>query len=914
MKYELFDYQEAAKATLLRSLLTMAKAYEEDVEERGAVVLAAPTGAGKTVIATAVIESALDGDETTPGIENSTFLWVTDDPSLNKQTLNKMMAASSGLNLNRLIAIENDFQQETLDAGRVYFLNIQKLGSSAHLSKSGVDGRKYSLWDTIANTIRDRPYGFVVVVDEAHRGLSTAKDTRDTIVSRIIGGNAGDQPEVPVVWGISAVPRRFREAMAQRGRTVKSHTVAIEDVRASGLLKDQIILGHTKGIHAAESTLLRHAVEKIREYEARWAAYCRENGDPRVDPILVVQVEDKPSPKSLGELVGTVLEEWPGISPRNIVHTFASHAAEPAGAHKVEYCPPEDIQDRQDVRVVLCKTAITTGWDCPRAEVLVSMRVANDADLITQIMGRMVRTPLARRILTDETLNTVHCILPKFDERAVELIAKQFERGDDGGLAGGTKVVLKPMQLTRNPLLHPSADDAAREPEPADQVEEESNPPKDNGTFWLEQQADQPGPDNDPSLSGDKVGNLVPNQRPRNPANEEGASLFDGSLPTQHVTAQGEQSVFGLLESLPSYTIPRRIRRSGVSRLSALAALLAEKHDGKAIEATAISQARNELLAVIDTRRMNLETKGELAERLDTVAKTRLYERAVTYGSPTEDPQQRQTTIELDVRGIQILMDKAKRLLPEGLATAFVDRLAATDDDVTDAMITTIAVAQDPELPSQIEDRASYICAQWLQKYSSAITRLSAADQEKFDRIRRESDRPLLTTLSLSTSRTEDAEGSEWERHVLSDAAGKFKARFFDWEEHVLREELRHDAVAWYRNPPGGRHSLQIPYVGIDGIRGMTPDFIFIHKVQGSLRASLIDPHGTYLADAVPKLKGLTDYADMHGTEFHRIQSIAKVDGKYRMLNHQDPATREAVREYEGIDAGEVFRMYGTDY
>jgi len=44
-----------------------------------------------------VVEASLDGDESTPGIDDATFLWVTDDPSLNRQTLQKMMAASSAL-------------------------------------------------------------------------------------------------------------------------------------------------------------------------------------------------------------------------------------------------------------------------------------------------------------------------------------------------------------------------------------------------------------------------------------------------------------------------------------------------------------------------------------------------------------------------------------------------------------------------------------------------------------------------------------------------------------------------------------------------------------------------------------------------------------------------------------------------
>ena len=267
MKYELFDYQEAAVAAISKHLIRAARDHDEDPDERAAVVLAAPTGAGKTVIATGVIEASLDGDEATPGVKDATFLWVTDDPSLNRQTLQKMLDSSSDIKLNRLTIIESDFDEEVFAPGRVYFLNIQKLSANATLSKSRIDGRTFSLWETIANTIVQRPHGFVVVVDEAHRGTTTAAASgrsRETIVSQIIGGGATGRPTAPIVWGISATPRRFLGAMAEAGRTTKQHSVRIEDVRVSGLLKEQIVLGHTQGVDAAESALIRFAVQRVR--------------------------------------------------------------------------------------------------------------------------------------------------------------------------------------------------------------------------------------------------------------------------------------------------------------------------------------------------------------------------------------------------------------------------------------------------------------------------------------------------------------------------------------------------------------------------------------------------------------------------------------------------------------------------
>jgi superfamily II DNA or RNA helicase len=913
LKYELFDYQEDAAAAVSRHLIRAVRDYDDDPEDLTAVVLAAPTGAGKTVIATSVIEASLDGDESTPGIDDATFLWVTDDPSLNRQTLNKMMGSSSALAPDRLIAIENDFDSEVFDAGRVYFLNIQKLSSSATLSRSKTDERFYSLWETIANTVLKRPHGFVVVVDEAHRGMATARNARDTIVAQIIGGGGTSRPPVPVLWGISATPRKFLSAMSELGRTTRSHTIRIEDVRASGLLKDQIILGHTRGVDAAESSLVRHAVRRVREYDQRWSAYTTSAGEPLVRPVLVVQVADKPTDRELGDLVGTILEEWPDVNTDSIIHTFADHSRVDAGGRQIAWCPPEDIQDRTDIRVVLCKTSITTGWDCPRAEVLLSLRVANDADLIAQVMGRMVRTPLARRIETDEGLNAVHCVLPKFDQTSVDSIAARFRVGDDETLASGATVVTHPVELTRNPQLtrasqSPSGlvdqhegDAGQGEGHAADSwfIGDESR-----GAMAVSEGTSSVG---FPSTATQDSASQLPGTTPRD-------GLFADPPQSQELTPVGERSVFDVVAALPSYTIPRRTGRSPIVRLSSLAILLAAEVDGHAIQPRAQAHAKNALIAVIDVHRANLEDSGELGSLLERTASIRLFERAVGFARPEVAAIHTDSVIQLDSRGISILMDRVRSVLPQGLANAYVNHLAHTDDEVTQAMITTIAVGSDPRLSSQLDARASWLVEEWFTAYGSAITRLSAAEQERFDRVKRESDRPLLTTITLPTQRTEDAEGESWERHLLSDAAGRYRVSLRDWEEHVLRAELNAGALAWYRNPSTGRHSLQIPYTTATGIAGLAPDFIFISRVGGNLVADLIDPHGVHLADAVPKLQGLAAYAAKHAASYHRIQSVAKVDGDYLMLNHLDKTVREVIEDSSDTDASSLFRQYGVEY
>ena len=74
----------------------------------------------------------------------------------------------------------------------------------------------------------------------------------------------------------------------------------------------------------------------------------------------------------------------------------------------------------------------------------------------------------------------------------------------------------------------------------------------------------------------------------------------------------------------------------------------------------------------------------------------------------------------------------------------------------------------------------------------------------------------------------------------------------------------------------------------------LQPDFIVVsRRSDGSLGASIVDPHGDHLADARAKLRALAAFAEQFGDRFVRIESVAKVDdGSLRVLDLGDPAVR----------------------
>ena len=458
MRYELFDYQQQAAAGCLKNLVRGARDWADG--HRSSFALSAITGAGKTVIATAVIEALIHGSADL-GVDpdpRAAFLWVTDDPALNRQTRNKMLAGSDLLQPARLVILDDGFMNAELASGRVYLLNIQKLSKSAGLSRGGTNLRQHSFWDILANTIQGESTDLYVVLDEAHRGMK-ATQGRKTIVQQIIGGQSGTSPPAPIVWGISATIERFRAAM--EGATDRTDyppvQVDVDRVRGSGLVKDEIGLDEPDEQGTFGSTLLREAIRATLDYERRWQTYAQETAEPRVLPVLVLQVPDKASQAKLSELVEVLESEWPALGARAVAHVFGEHEPVEVGSRTVRWVHPESIQDDIDVRVVMAKTAISTGWDCPRAEVLYSERPATDATHIAQVVGRMVRQPLAHRIATDDALNSVACFLPGFDRSKLGTIKAELEGAGrrNGEAALGATVVRDPRVFERNPNLDP---------------------------------------------------------------------------------------------------------------------------------------------------------------------------------------------------------------------------------------------------------------------------------------------------------------------------------------------------------------------------------------------------------------------------------------------------------------------------
>ena len=450
MKKELFPFQKTAVWDMRKKAAWAINSYGATGTPQ-ILSLQAPTESGKTLMMAALIEDILCGsDEVPPGETgfmeqpDAIFVWLSDSPELNLQSKDKIDLGADRLTFGTTSLIdESSFDKEYLEEGRIYFLNTQKLSASGNLTKRS-DRRQWSIWETLENTARDKADRLYFVIDEAHRGMHGADAGRaSSIMQRFLKGyrhGEGEMRPMPLVIGMSATAARFNRLAEGLASTIQKTIVTADQVRASGLLKDRIIIGYPEdATRQDDMALLGTATGEWVNKCAHWEQYCREQHYRNVDPVFVVQVKagsgDAVSDTNLDEVVakvenvaGRAFSEW------EVVHTFGSVGMISVNGLAIHPIDPSKIADDRRIKVVLFKENLSTGWDCPRAETMMSFRTAKDATYIAQLLGRMIRTPLQNRVKVDDSLNEVRLFLPYFDAQTVSEVIEELKSSECGDI------------------------------------------------------------------------------------------------------------------------------------------------------------------------------------------------------------------------------------------------------------------------------------------------------------------------------------------------------------------------------------------------------------------------------------------------------------------------------------------------
>ena len=242
MRVELFPFQKRALADIRMKTAEAMGSYHRTHAPQ-VVSFTAPTGAGKTIIMSALIEDIFFGDDQYVEQPDAIIVWLSDSPQLNEQSKQKIDSKADKIRLSQCVTVsEESFDKEMFENGHIYFLNTQKLSVTSKLTKNG-DGRTYTIWQTL-NTVREKSDRLYFIIDEAHRGMQGREASKaTTIMQKFLKGSSSDGiPPMPVVIGMSATTQRFNALVEGTSSTIYISIVTTDEVRGSGNLKDRIVI------------------------------------------------------------------------------------------------------------------------------------------------------------------------------------------------------------------------------------------------------------------------------------------------------------------------------------------------------------------------------------------------------------------------------------------------------------------------------------------------------------------------------------------------------------------------------------------------------------------------------------------------------------------------------------------------
>lgn len=353
------------------------------------ITFKSPTGSGKTFMVLNFLRELQNDPEFDSDVA---FVWITFSDELAMQSRDKFQDYFFP-NVGRPLLIVADFSEGILPKDSLLFLNWQKLVSKkaeSRLLRRPEESAKrkeqgFYFEDVVENT-KKAHREIVMIIDESHKNV-TASAERDVII-----------PLDPrIILKVSATPEEIPNASDVQNFRAGFVEVRRADVVLAGLIKERIVSQTEEDLKSAEGedldfALLRLAKEK-REFLAEEWRRLGEN----INPLVLIQLPDDDQKsreqgiESKEEIVTKFLKNRCQIPENKIAYWFDKKKLNLENIEKPD----------SPIEFMLFKYAAGTGWDCPRAHVIVMFREIESPTFKTQTLGRILRNPLPKRNLAD---------------------------------------------------------------------------------------------------------------------------------------------------------------------------------------------------------------------------------------------------------------------------------------------------------------------------------------------------------------------------------------------------------------------------------------------------------------------------------------------------------------------------------
>ena len=361
---DLFDFQEKAVIKLL-DIVT-------DSRSKQTITVKSPTGSGKTIILIDFVEEYL-----TKINSRTAFIWLCPGKGdLEEQSRQKMRKFAPHRHTQNLFdSLHNGFEAESTT-----FINWELVTKKGNTSIR--DSERKNLFDRIADAHR-AGIEFIVIIDEEHSN-NTAK--AKTIIDAFSAKN---------IIRVSAT--------AIENKRYEYFEIDEVDVIGEGLITKALYVneGLADGMEVADDydCLLDLADSKRKDIAARY----KELGKA-IRPLVLIQFPNG-QPETI-RAVEKKLESMGYTYDNGMVSIWMSEDKRDL---------PDNLTENDATPVfLLMKQAISTGWDCPRAKILVKLREGMSESFEIQTIGRIRRMPEATHY-EDDLLD--FCYVYTFDEK-----------------------------------------------------------------------------------------------------------------------------------------------------------------------------------------------------------------------------------------------------------------------------------------------------------------------------------------------------------------------------------------------------------------------------------------------------------------------------------------------------------------
>jgi len=370
MNTNLKPYQEKAVSQLIQEAIKLL-----DFNGPGeTLVFQAPTGSGKTIMTAKFIEELI---KELPS-DDICFVWMSiGKGDLHLQSKHALERVFAGF--PRVILAEEEFLggRERIVKNEVVVANWEKLRSKD--SKTGEwkvllmkDGEKLNFQDVLEKTREQRR--IILIIDESHTNASSerAQELRQIISADLI-------------LEMSATPRLMptvNQLFETKAGFVK---VDPKDVIDEGMIKKELIINEdiekiAKSEEDSQTAVLEAAYRKRIELKK---AFEVEGSD--INPLVLVQI---PNAEAGEQKIDAVKKFLAGKGATEKNGKLAVWLAEQK-SETIDWIS----ESNNEIEFLIFKQAIDTGWDCPRAHILVKFRETHSIVFEIQTVGRILRMP-----------------------------------------------------------------------------------------------------------------------------------------------------------------------------------------------------------------------------------------------------------------------------------------------------------------------------------------------------------------------------------------------------------------------------------------------------------------------------------------------------------------------------------------